>query len=62
MSTLIDRIYTIVPEKAITAGICLADISDHLAVFCTMTNKLPVARRVRLITKEIFLDLMKERF
>ena len=32
-STLIDHIYTNVPEKIIKAGICVADISDHLPIF-----------------------------
>lgn len=33
-STLIDHICNNVPEKIIPAGICLADISDHLLIFC----------------------------
>lgn len=41
-STLIDYIYTNTPEKVLQAGICLADISDHLPVFCTVSDKLPV--------------------
>ena len=31
--SLIDHIYTDTPEKVIKAGICLADVSDHLPVF-----------------------------
>ena len=38
-STLIDHIYTNVLHKVIKAGICLADVSDHLPIFCTVTNK-----------------------
>ena len=40
-STLIDHIYTNSPEKILQSGICLADISDHLPCFCTVTTKLP---------------------
>ena len=38
-ATLIDHIYTNVPEKVINAGIFTADITDHLPVFCTIANK-----------------------
>ena len=38
-STLIDHIYTNVLPKVIKAGICLADVSDHLLIFCTVANK-----------------------
>ena len=38
--TLIDHIYTNTPKKVIKSGLCLADISDHLPVFCTMANTL----------------------
>ena len=41
-ATLIDHIYTNVPQKITKAGICLADITDHLPVFCTVRNRLPV--------------------
>ena len=34
-STLIDHMYTKVLHKAIKAGICLADVSDHLPIFVT---------------------------
>ena len=37
-SSLIDHIYTNTPEKVIKSGICLADISDHLPVFCTIAK------------------------
>ena len=37
-SSLIDYIYTNTPEKVIKSGICLADISDYLPVFCTMAR------------------------
>ena len=33
-STLIDHIYTNVPHKVCKSGICLADITDHLPIFC----------------------------
>ena len=46
-ATLIDHIYTNTPEKLITSGICLADISDHLPVFCTMANTLPTNNEPR---------------
>ena len=39
-ATLINHIYTNTPEKLIKSGLCLADISDHLPVFCTMANTL----------------------
>ena len=32
-------IYTNVLHKVIKAGICLADVSDHLPIFCTVANK-----------------------
>lgn len=37
-STLIDHIYTNVPQKISKTGICLADITDHLPIFCTINN------------------------
>ena len=40
-ATLVDHIYTNTPEKLIKSGLCLADISDHLPIFCTMANTLP---------------------
>ena len=40
-STLIDHIYTNTPEKVIKSGICLADISDHLPIFCTLAYTMP---------------------
>ena len=46
-SSLIDHIYTNAPEKVIKSGICLADISDHLPVFCTIANTLPTSNEVR---------------
>ena len=42
--SLIDHIYTNTPIKS---GICLADISDHLPVFCTMANTLPTNNEPR---------------
>ena len=35
-STLIDHIYT---NAVIETGICLADLSDHLPILCTVANK-----------------------
>ena len=46
-ATLIDHIYTNTPEKLIKSGLCLADISDHLPVFCTMANTLPTINEPR---------------
>jgi hypothetical protein len=40
-STLIDHIYTNVPQQIYKSGICLADITDHLPIFCSVTSKLP---------------------
>jgi len=41
--SLIHHIYTNTREKAIKSGICLANISDHLPVFCTIANPLPTS-------------------
>ena len=46
--TLIDHIYTNIPQKVLQAGICLADITDHFPVFCTVSNKLPVNNDTKL--------------
>ena len=43
-ATLIDHIYTNTPEKLLKSGLCLADISDHIPVFCTMANTLPTSQ------------------
>ena len=40
-ATLIDHIYTNVPQKVVKSGICLAGITDHLPNFCTVDNKFP---------------------
>ena len=46
--TLIDHIHTNVPEKkTIKAGICLADVSDHLPTFCTIANKLLIKTKTK---------------
>ena len=37
--TLIDHIYTNTIEKVVISGICLADITDHLPIFCTLSSK-----------------------
>ena len=46
-ATLIDHIYTNVPQKITKAGICLADITDHLPVYCTVRNRLPLCRETK---------------
>ena len=46
-TTLIDHIYTNVPQKITKAGICLADITDHLPVFCTVNNRLPLRQETK---------------
>ena len=43
-TTLIDHIYTNSPQKVVKSGICLVGISDHLPVFCTIENKLPILK------------------
>ena len=47
-SILIDHIYTNMPGKTITAGICLADVSDYLPIFCTIANKLSVSTEINI--------------
>jgi len=46
-ATLIDHIYTNVQQIITKAGICLADITDHLPVYCTVRNQLPVHRETK---------------
>ena len=46
-ATLIDHIYTNVPQKITKAGICLADITDHLPVYCTVRNRLPLCQETK---------------
>jgi len=46
-ATLIDHIYTNVPQKITKAGICLADITDHLPVYCTVRNRLPLYQETK---------------
>ena len=41
------QIYANMPGKTITAGICLADVSDHLPIFCTIANKLSVSNEIK---------------
>ena len=43
-ATRIDHIYTNSPQKVAKSGICLVGISDHLPVFCTIENKLPMLK------------------
>ena len=40
-AALIDRSYINFPQKVIKSGICLADISDHLPRFWTISTQLP---------------------
>lgn len=44
---VIDHIYTNTLEKLMKSGLCLADISDHLPVFCTMANTWPTNNEPR---------------
>jgi len=46
-ATLINHIYTNTPEKLIGSGLCLADIFNHLPLFCTMANTLPTNNEPR---------------
>ena len=46
-NTLIDHIYTNAPEKVIKSGICLADITDRLPCFCTLSSTLPYHQQQR---------------
>ena len=46
-ATLIDHIYTNVPQKITKAGICLADITDHLPIYCTVRNRLPPCQETK---------------
>ena len=46
-ATLIDHIYTNVPQKITKAGICLADITDHFPVYCTVRNRLPLRHKTK---------------
>ena len=43
-STLIDHIYTHVPQKILKSGICVADITDHLPIFCTVVEKVSILK------------------
>ena len=45
--TLIDHIYSNIPQKVLKSGICLAGISDHLPVFCTIAHKFPTTNESR---------------
>ena len=61
-ATLIDHIYTNVPQKITKAGICLADITDHLPVYCTIRNRLPLCQETKYFRdfshfdKDLFLN------
>ena len=61
-ATLIDHNYTNVPQKITKPGICLADITDHLPVFCTVANRLPLSQETKHIrdfshfNKDLFLS------
>ena len=64
--TLIDHIYTNVPQKVLKASICLAGISDHLPVFCTIAHKISSTNESRLhrdfsnFNKDLFLKEISE--
>ena len=61
-ATLIDHIYTNVPQNITKAGICLADITDHLPVYCTIRNRLPLCQETKYFRdfshfdKDLFLN------
>ena len=61
-ATLIDHIYTNVPQKITKAGICLADITDHLPVYCTIRNRPPLCQETKCFRdfshfdKDLFLN------
>ena len=61
-ATLIDHIYTNVPQKITKAGICLADITDHLPVYCTIRNRPPLCQETKYFRdfshfdKDLFLN------
>ena len=46
-ATLIYHIYTNVPQKVVKSGVCLAGITDHLPIFCTVDNKFPTYNGLR---------------
>ena len=46
-ATLIDHIYTNVPQKITKTGICLADITDHLPDYRTVRNRLPLCQETK---------------
>ena len=48
---LIDHIYTNVPQKITKAGICLADIADHLPVYCTVRNRLSLCQETKIFSR-----------
>ena len=49
-ATLIDHMYTKLPENLISSGICASDISDHLPCFCIMSSKLSYGQQPRFFT------------
>ena len=61
-ATLIDHIYTNVPQKITKAGVCLADITDHLPVYYTIRNRLPLCQETKYFRdfshfdKDLFLN------
>ena len=50
------------PPKITKVGICLADITDHLLAFCTLTNRLPLRQETKYFrdfsrfNKDLFLS------
>ena len=59
-ATLIHHIYKNVPQKITKAGICLADITDHLPVYCTVRNRLPLCQEAKYFRD--FFDFDKHLF
>lgn len=45
--TLIDHTYTNMPHKITKSGVCLADVSDHLPVFSSITNNIPMTCKTK---------------
>ena len=45
--TLIDHIYTNMPHKITRSGVCLADVCDHLPVFWSIKNNIPMTCKTK---------------
>ena len=65
-ATLIDHFYTNVPQKITKAGICLADITDHLPVYSTVRNRLLLCQETQYFrdfshfAKHLFLNDLED--